>query len=123
LHGLFLPKFQTEQNNMTKTEKELEYLPLSVKTAYNNLTDEQKIFFIEGYERRRRSPSTTQILAILSLHYIYLKRYGTFAIFVCTLGGCLIWWVYDIYRASDLADRANCEMSIEVLKEIKLLSL
>ena len=108
---------------MTKTEKELEYLPLSVQTAYNNLTAEQKIFFIEGYERRRRSPSVTQILAILWLHYIYLKRYSTFAIFVCTFGGCFIWWAYDIYRASDLAERANGEMSIEVLKEIKILSL
>lgn len=108
---------------MTKAEKELKTLPLSVQNAYNKLSDEQKIFFIERYNLGRRSPSVTQILAIFWLHYIYLKRYGAFFIFIFTFGGFWIWWVYDIYRASDLAEKANGEMAIGILKDIKALDI
>jgi hypothetical protein len=108
---------------MNKAEKELKYLPLSIVTAYEKLNDEQKLYFAEAYQRDRVSPSVIQITTILGLHYLFLGKFGIFLVFFFTGGGALIWWLYDITRGSKLADNANAEVCMKILKDIKILHM
>ena len=98
-------------------------MPSSIRAAYEKLTDDQKIHFAEAYQRDRLSPSVMQIMAFFGLHYLYLGKFGMFLAFLFTGGGVLIWWLYDLSRASKLADNANAEVSMKILKDIKILHM
>ena len=79
-------------------------MPDAYERLGTNLTQQQKLFFHEEYEKQSRSPSTALVLALLlggvGAHHFYLRQWGwgiayllfcwTFIPAVVAIGECFV---------------------------------
>ena len=109
-------------------EKTMEMLPATVRNQLAKMSEEQQEEFAEEFNRKFKAKSETvaSLMAFMGLHYLYLNKLVMFIVFVCTFGGCGLWWLIDWIRSRKLAKEYNQEkakdISMDVLKEIKILN-
>lgn len=96
--------------------KKLSYL----QNAYDELNDNQKKLFNTEYNRKKKSLILSYILWIIGAHYLYLGKFGTWVLFLITMGGFGIWLIFDLIRMPVIVDHANTEIYKDVLKDIHL---
>ena len=93
-----------------------------IQAQIGKLTEDQQLFFMSEYSRKKKASMTTRLLAIIGLHYLYLSRWGLFVLYFFTGGGFFIWWIIDIFRASNLAAQKNNDIAMDALMMTKAIS-
>ncbi len=99
-------------------------LPSMVRTELGKLTPERQSQFLEEYERRRKKTWLAYVLLVLTLHYAYLGKWGVNLIFWGTFlafGVGFIWWLIDIVRTYGMVKDFNRDVSIGVLRDLKIM--
>ena len=82
--------------------------------------------FVDEFNRRKRSVGTAFIFwilgSLLGLHYLYFKKPLLFVLFLCTMGGLMIWWLIDAFRISGIVRNHNKSVAVKVLQDIQVLN-
>lgn len=105
-------------------ENLLKELPLMVRNEIEKMGDNYIDSFLDEYLRRRKSEVVAYILWLfLGWHYIYLRKWLTQILFWGTLGGLFVWWFIDFFRIPNLVKDYNRDVAIQVLKDIKDISI
>lgn len=98
----------------------LDNLPSMVREGLSKLTASKQEQFIEEYRRKSKNMGITYLLwFILSLHYVYLGRWGLTLLMWITLDGLLIWWIVDAFRIPGMIRNYNKDVAVDVLRTMK----
>lgn len=97
-------------------------LPLMVVQQLENLPEHQQQAFFEEYKRKEKSLVVAYLLWLISCHYIYVGKIGTFFIYLITFAGFLIWGFIDLFRMPGIVRDYNKDVATEILKNLKLVS-
>lgn len=98
-------------------------LPSTVKTALSKLDTSEQQQFEEDYSRKRRSPVTMLLLAILiPVQHFVEGKIALGIVFWLTLGAMGIWYVIDIIMIWSRTKRHNEELSKSILRDMKIMN-
>jgi TM2 domain-containing membrane protein YozV len=76
--------------------------------------------FVSDYNRSDKIISLGYIfLLFLGAHYAYVGKWGMFALFLLTGGGCGIWWFIDLFRIPQIVSDYNNELAHNILRTLK----
>ena len=79
------------------------------------LSDTQKMIFQTQYGSERKDRGTGLILAVLGWDRFWLGDIGLGIVKYITGGGCLIWWLVDIFTAASRCDTHNRHKAHEIV--------
>lgn len=81
---------------------------------------EDQLQFQELYESKKRSLFLAYVCLLFfpGTHYAFLGKWQLQVLFWLTLGGCLVWWVADIFRLKQLVKQNNTFSQQQILREI-----
>ena len=95
-----------------------------VKNELVKLSIQKQEDFQEEFNRKRKSILVAYICwVIFGLHYAYLNKWGVQVAFWLTGGGLGVWWLIDLFRVPALIKNRNKDTAIEVLRNIKAISM
>jgi hypothetical protein len=95
-------------------------LPSMVREGLSRLSISRQEQFIEEYRRKTKSTGIAYLLwFLLSLHYVYLGKWGLTLLMWITLGGFFIWWFIDVFRIPSMVRNHNKDASIDILRTMK----
>lgn len=98
-------------------------LPSLVLAELPKLSPIQQRQFWEEYCRKEKSVALAYTFWLLfGLHYAYLGKWGMQFLHWFTLGGFFLWWLIDGIRIPSMVDDYNRDVSIDVLRNIKVIS-
>lgn len=63
--------------------------------------------------KRKRKLWLATLLWLVGFHYLYLGNPKKNIFYLCTLGGCLLWVLTDLYRLPLMVDQRNAEIAEE----------
>ena len=102
----------------------LDNLPLAVKTELAKMPLEKQNVFLEEYRRKEKSIGLAYVLwFVIGLHYIYLSKWGLQFFYWVTWGGFFIWALIDLFRIPSMVRGYNKDKAIDVLRDLKIISL
>ena len=84
------------------------------------LTDSQKMIFQSQYGSERKDRGTGLILAVLGWDRFWLGDIGLGLLKYLTAGGCLIWWLVDIFTAGSRCDNYNRQKAQEIVAALRV---
>lgn len=90
--------------------------------SYNELTklsEEKQNDAIAFFNAKKKSKSLGIVLAIMGLHYVYLGKWGLFAVYFLTCYGLMLWWAVDLFRINDLIRKSNDDILLEAIASIR----
>lgn len=96
-----------------------------VKYELGKICPQDQIKFQELYLERRKS-ETLAIICVLFFpctHYAFLGKWQMQVLFWLTLGGGLVWWIYDIFRIKKLVKKCNTEIQNKIMLELKSVNI
>ena len=85
-----------------------------------DMTDEQALYFAQGYRGRRKSTSTAYLLLLLSLlgfagiHRFYLGSIVMGIVYLLTWGFCGIGIVVDLFITKGMTTKVNMQKASEM---------
>lgn len=98
-------------------------LPAMVRHELVKLTPQRQEEFVEEYRRKAKSVGVALLLwLLLGWHYAYLRKWGNQILFWVTLGGLLLWWFIDLFRLPGMIRDYNKDVSLDVLRDLKILA-
>ena len=115
-----------QENNLIITKELEEELPMVVKNELSKLSPERQTMFIEEYERKKKKLIIAYLLwgLLFGSHYAYQKKWGLQVLFwlseIFLIG--IIWWVIDAFRIPGMIKNYNKDISIEILRDMKIIS-
>jgi hypothetical protein len=99
-------------------------LPTLVRNELSKMPIEKQQYFVEEYNRKEKSLSTAYLLwFLLGWHYAYINKWPLQVLFWVTFGGFGIWWVIDAFRMKEIINDYNKDISISVIRDMKLISI
>ena len=100
-------------------------LPSMVKNELARLSAQKQEEFVEEYKRKTKSLGLAYLFLIIvfALHYGYLKKWGLQVVFWLTGGGFLVWGFIDLFRLPGLVREYNKDVAIDVLRNLKAISI
>ena len=82
------------------------------------------MMFMSQYNSEKKDRTTALILGVVLGHLgvdrFYLGDSGLGALKLLTLGGCLIWWLIDLFTVSSRADDYNRQKAQDIAAAIKV---
>lgn len=93
-----------------------------IKNQISFLSEQQQMAFFSDYKRNEKSKGIGLALAVVGLHYAYLKKWGLLILFLVTLGCWGIWYFIDLIRVMGLVQKANDETAMNALMFAKSIS-
>jgi hypothetical protein len=99
---------------MSQAEKELKGF---LGDSYAVLSTQDQVNLLAQYTDKRKTP-LIYFWWFISLHYLYLRKWGLFALFFLTLNGLGVWWVIDLFRLPTILDRYNQSLAEELYAEL-----
>jgi hypothetical protein len=84
------------------------------------LTDPQRMIFNHQYASDKKDRGTAVILAVFGYDRLWLGDIALGIIKYITAGGCGIWWLVDLFTASNRADEHNRKKAREIIEGIQL---
>lgn len=107
---------------MANVESLRGHIPDLVVDELALMSDREQQQWVAEFDRRAWTTGNAYVFWLLAgLHYAYLKRWGFQLLFWATLGGFVLWWVYDLFRMRSLVAEANADIALDVLRDIRLL--
>lgn len=101
----------------------LEKLPIMVKAELAKMPPEKQGIFMEEFRKEQKSMGLAYFLwFILGVHYVYLGKIGWQLVYWFTVGGALIWMIVDLFRIPAMVGNHNKDVSIEIIKYIRILT-
>ena len=97
-----------------------EITSLELAEMSRSLTDTQKLIFNQQYASDKKDRGTAVILAIFGYDRFWLGDIPLGIIKYITLGGCGIWWLIDLFTASNRADDLNRRKAREIIDGIQV---
>ncbi len=101
-------------------------LPPAVTQKVESMSPVNQAAFEDEFRRKRKSTGAAYTYwalgAFCGLHYLYFGKKLLFVLFVCTMGGFLIWWMIDLFRIAGMVREHNKSVSLQVLREIQVLN-
>jgi len=97
-----------------------EITPLELAEISRSLTDTQKLIFNQQYASDKKDRGTAVILAIFGYDRFWLGDITLGVIKYITLGGCGIWWLIDLFTATNRADELNRRKAREIIDGIQM---
>lgn len=85
------------------------------------LSDAQKMIFQTQYSSEKKDRGTALILAMLGWDRFWLGDVALGLIKYITMGGCLIWWLVDLFTAGSRCDEYNRGKAREIAGSIRAL--
>lgn len=97
-------------------------LPAMVRNEVVKLPPQKQEEFVEEYRRKAKSTGPAYLLWLfLGWHYVYLRKWGIQILFWVTLGGLFVWWLIDLFRIPGMVMDYNKDVSVDVLRNLKVL--
>ncbi len=96
-----------------------------IKLELGKLSQEKQLKFQEIYQGKRRCIVLAYICLLFfpGTHYAFLGNWPMQVLFWVTIGGGLIWWMFDIYRLKSLVKKANLGFQKKILLEINAVNV
>jgi len=85
------------------------------------LSDSQRMIFQSQYGSERKDRGTALILAVLGWDRFWFGDLGLGVLKYITAGGCLIWWLVDIFTAGSRCDDYNRLKAQEIAAAMKIM--
>ena len=103
-----------------------EFGPIEQSLLIKDLTDTQKMLFCSQFDSSKKDPTTIMALAIVlggwGVDRFLLGDTGMGFLKLCTLGGCGIFWIIDIFSAQRRCGEYNRKKATEAYSAIKLMT-
>lgn len=81
--------------------------PAELNHLTTGLGDAQRMIFQSQYGSERKDRGTAVILAVLGWDRLWLGDIGLGILKYITVGGCMLWWLVDIFTAGSRCDDYN----------------
>jgi hypothetical protein len=92
----------------------------STKHALNNLSEEQLMYFIDEFQRKKKDPGLMLVLAIFfPIQLFLIGKTGLAIAFWLTGGGCGIWWIIEMFMAMPRTREYNDDIAKQIFHEVK----
>ncbi len=118
---------------MVKTRKHTIFLDPSlvgslspiIKFELAKLSKEKQLKFQKKYLEKRRPLLFAYICLLFfpGTHYAFLGNWPMQILFWITLGGGMMWWLFDIYRLKALVHNTNLNIQKKILVEINAVNV
>src|ERR1017187_3013868 len=93
---------------------------LELAEMSKSLTDTQRMIFNQQYASDKKDRGTAVILAIFGYDRLWLGDVTLGILKYITAGGCGIWWLIDLFSASNRADEHNRKKAREIIEGIQV---
>jgi hypothetical protein len=100
----------------------IDTLPSLVKNELKELSTQKQEEFLEEYNRKKKSVGWTYVLWFIGFHYAYLRKWGTLVLYWITFAGLFIWAIIDLFRIPGLVKDYNKDASIDIMRNLKVIS-
>jgi len=98
-------------------------LPMVEKTQLAKMTFEAQGMFLEEYRRKQKQTGLTYLFwFLLGFHYIYLGKIGWQILYWLTFAGLGIWAIIDLFRIPGMVRNYNKDVSMDVLRDLKIMN-
>jgi len=95
-------------------------VPMSVRQAAENWTQEQKDIFVNRFRSQVKEVTIAYMSWLaLNAHYAYLGDWGKQVLYWITLGGLGIWALVDLFNMKDLVRNKNREIARRIAQEVE----
>jgi hypothetical protein len=84
------------------------------------LSDSQKMIFQTQYASERKDRGTALLLAVFGWDRFWLGDIALGVVKWLTAGGCLVWWLVDIFTAGSRADDYNRTKAREIAAGVQV---
>ena len=98
---------------------------VTVGAVIREMTDEQALYFAQGYRGRRKSTGTAYLLLLLSLlglagiNRFYLGSIVMGIVYLLTWGFCGIGLIVDLFITKGMTEKANMQKASEMAMLIR----
>lgn len=98
------------------------YFPPEVRRALLEFEPPWQEEFLAQYTLASKNRGAAFLFALmpppLSAHYLYLGRWWIQIPYSLSLGGCLLWWMVDLFRTGSLTYQANRDMARKLYRKL-----
>lgn len=109
-------------SDATVPDSVMDKLSPMTKNAVRKLNDDQKMYFVEQYQYKRKDSILMLVLSIIfPIQLFLLGKTGLGVAYLLTGGGCGIWWIIEIFMAIPRTNEYNGELAARLLQEAKIL--
>jgi TM2 domain-containing membrane protein YozV len=115
-------KQTTPQLSIELDEKMKKEVPLAIQNKIAAMDPAEQEMFLQEFKKRRKNIHIAFLFFILGLHYLYLKEFVKFFLFLFTMGGFGIWYLIDLFRGNSMIRTANQNAALEAFKNTKALA-
>ncbi|MEI8294987.1 MAG: NINE protein [Alphaproteobacteria bacterium] len=77
--------------------------------------------YIGEFKKKKKSTLVGYLLLGGGVHYMYLGKFWLFLLFIFTGGGCLVWFLIDLFRIPSMVRTYNKTIALDVLRDIQIL--
>ena len=107
-----------------KTQENLLRLGFSQETISETLSmsDSDFEYFYGKFSQKSINPTTLFLMSLMpawGIQYIYWKRTGVWFLYVMTVGGVFIWWIYDLFTLKKRGKEYNQTIAVDTLDYAK----
>lgn len=103
-------------------EKMKKEIPAAIQQKIAAMDPAEQEMFLQEFKKRRKNIHIAFLFFILGLHYLYLKEFVKFFLFLFTAGGFGIWYLIDLFRGHSMIRTANSNAALEAYKNTKALA-
>jgi TM2 domain-containing membrane protein YozV len=97
-------------------------IPKYILESVDKLSSKQKEKFWAEYNNNSKKILTAYLLWLIGFHHLYLNRFFTQFLYLMTLGGFLIWALFDLLFMPKIISEYNKNAAQEALRTAKLMS-
>lgn len=121
-------KHNVKTHDDSEYVKLTKFLPMMVKHELQKLPEHKQHAFMEEYKRKYRTIFLAYMLwFVFGLHYAYFGKWGYQIVLwisgIVTLGVvAVIWMIIDLFRITHMVLDYNRDLSIKILRDMKVLS-
>jgi len=95
-------------------------VPNYILESVDKLPPEQKEKFWAEYNNNSKKLLTAYLLWLIGFHYLYFNKFGTQFLYIITLGGFLIWALFDLLFMPKIINKYNKKVAQEALRNAKI---
>lgn len=101
---------------MRSEQEAKQELEIFLGNRLNKLEKEKKLALTETYSQQRKTP-LIYFWWFFNFHYLYVRKWWLFVLFILTFAGVGIWWVIDLFRLNTILREYNKNLAEELLTQ------
>lgn len=99
------------------------HISMAALTGLSKMSVEEQAMFQAEFEKKMRSTGAMLCLAILfPIQLFFFGKTGLGILFLLTSGGCLVWWIIEIFLTPKRTREYNQDIATELLTNFKVMN-